>query len=155
MNRRVFLGLSGAALAVTAAAAGIALINSWGNLAGFVSPYLMGFLKDTTHSTTIGMYVMASALFLGAQRAQFDQESFRRHTRTAREGELTPIFDGLRQQAHSSRGTPGAGSCTRVPGIAAAKVSFIHARAGGSPCVRTMSFGARALAKSRSSSRSA
>ena len=57
--RTVFLG-------GTAAAAGIALINSCGNLAGFVSPYLMGFLKDMTHSTTIGMHVMAGALFLGA-----------------------------------------------------------------------------------------
>jgi nitrate/nitrite transporter NarK len=62
----LFWSLPTAFLGGTAAAAGIALINSWGNLAGFVSPYLMGFLKDTTHSTTIGMYVMASALFLGA-----------------------------------------------------------------------------------------
>ncbi|HEY0288341.1 MAG TPA: MFS transporter [Pseudomonas sp.] len=62
----LFWSLPTAFLGGTAAAAGIALINSWGNLAGFVSPYLMGFLKDLTHSTTIGMYVMASALFLGA-----------------------------------------------------------------------------------------
>lgn len=62
----LFWPLPTAFLGGTAAAAGIALINSCGNLAGFVSPYLMGFLKDMTHSTTIGMYVMASALFLGA-----------------------------------------------------------------------------------------
>jgi cyanate permease len=62
----LFWPLPTAFLGGTAAAAGIALINSCGNLAGFVSPYLMGFLKDATHSTTIGMYVMASALFLGA-----------------------------------------------------------------------------------------
>ncbi|NBF02593.1 MFS transporter [Pseudomonas sp. Fl5BN2] len=62
----LFWSLPTAFLGGTAAAAGIALINSWGNLAGFVSPYLMGFLKDLTQSTTIGMYVMASALFIGA-----------------------------------------------------------------------------------------
>ncbi|RZA27151.1 MAG: MFS transporter, partial [Proteobacteria bacterium] len=62
----LFWSLPTAFLGGTAAAAGIALINSWGNLAGFASPYLMGFLKDTTQSTTIGMYVMASALFLGS-----------------------------------------------------------------------------------------
>ena len=62
----LFWSLPTAFLGGSAAAAGIALINSWGNLAGFASPYLMGFLKDTTQSTTIGMYVMASALFLGA-----------------------------------------------------------------------------------------
>jgi D-galactonate transporter len=62
----LFWSLPTAFLGGSAAAAGIALINSCGNLAGFVSPYLMGFLKDMTQSTTIGMYVMASALFLGA-----------------------------------------------------------------------------------------
>jgi nitrate/nitrite transporter NarK len=47
-------------------AAGIAAINSVGNLAGFVSPYLIGYLKDLTGSTQIGMYVLAAALVLGA-----------------------------------------------------------------------------------------
>lgn len=37
-----------------------------GNLAGFVSPYLIGYLKDLTGSTQIGMYVLAGALVLGA-----------------------------------------------------------------------------------------
>ena len=53
--------LSGAA----AAAAGIALINSFGNLAGFVSPYLVGWLKDATQSTNTGMYVLAASLIVG------------------------------------------------------------------------------------------
>ena len=37
------------ALCGTAAAAGIALINSVGNLAGFVSPYLVGWLGHDRH----------------------------------------------------------------------------------------------------------
>ena len=37
-----------------------------GNLAGFVSPYLVGYLKDLTQSTQVGMYVLAAMLVLGA-----------------------------------------------------------------------------------------
>lgn len=50
----------------TAAAGGIALINSLGNLSGFVSSYLIGFLRDLTHSTSIGMYMLGGVLFLCA-----------------------------------------------------------------------------------------
>jgi nitrate/nitrite transporter NarK len=53
-------------LAGTAAAAGIAMINAMGNLAGFVSPYLIGFIKDYTKSTALGIYVLAFALFVGS-----------------------------------------------------------------------------------------
>ena len=48
------------------AAAGIALINSVANLAGFLSPYLIGLIKDTTHSTDAAMYVLAAVLLCGA-----------------------------------------------------------------------------------------
>jgi nitrate/nitrite transporter NarK len=50
----------------TAAAGGIALINSLGNLAGFVSPYMVGLLKDLTHSTSYGMYALAGFLVAAA-----------------------------------------------------------------------------------------
>lgn len=50
----------------TAAAAGIAIINSVGNLAGFVSPSMMGVIMDATQSTTYGMYVIAACLLMGA-----------------------------------------------------------------------------------------
>nr|WP_315426185.1 MFS transporter [uncultured Albidiferax sp.] len=49
----------------SAAAAGIALINAVGNLAGFVSPFMVGSVKDATGSTTAGLYVLAASLFLG------------------------------------------------------------------------------------------
>ena len=61
----LFWSLPTAVLSGTAAAAGIALINSLGNLAGFVSPYLVGWLKDATQSTNTGMYVLAASLLLG------------------------------------------------------------------------------------------
>jgi cyanate permease len=45
---------------------GIAAFNSIGNLAGFLSPYLVGFLKDATHGNRIGMHMLAAVLALGA-----------------------------------------------------------------------------------------
>src|SRR3569832_351334 len=62
----VFWTYPSAILSGTAAAAGIALINSVGNLAGFVSPSIIGWMKDITHSTNAGMYAVSGALFAGA-----------------------------------------------------------------------------------------
>ena len=46
-----------------AAAVGIALINSIGNLGGFFGPYLMGALKDFTGSVSAGLYVLCGCIF--------------------------------------------------------------------------------------------
>ena len=46
----------------TAAAGGIALINSIGNLGGFVGPYAVGWIKDSTGSFTAGMGFLAGGL---------------------------------------------------------------------------------------------
>jgi MFS family permease len=62
----LFWSLPTAFLGGSAAAAGIALINSLGNLAGFVSPYLVGWLRDVTHSTHSGMVMMAGSMLLGS-----------------------------------------------------------------------------------------
>ena len=62
----LFWSLPTALLGGTAAAAGIALINSVGNLAGFVSPYLVGWLKDMTGTTNTGLYMLAACLVVGA-----------------------------------------------------------------------------------------
>ena len=62
----LFWSLPTSFLAGAGAAAGIALINSVGNLAGFVSPFLVGWLKDMTQSTNAGMYMLATSLVLGA-----------------------------------------------------------------------------------------
>ncbi|WP_439684686.1 Sugar phosphate permease [Cupriavidus oxalaticus] len=62
----LFWSLPTSFLAGTGAAAGIALINSLGNLAGFLSPYAVGWLKDLTRSTDSGMYLLAACLVVGA-----------------------------------------------------------------------------------------
>jgi ACS family tartrate transporter-like MFS transporter len=62
----VFWTLPTAWLSGTAAAGGIALINSIGNLAGFGGPYLVGWIKDATGSTTIGLLVLAVMPLLAA-----------------------------------------------------------------------------------------
>ncbi len=62
----LFWSLPTAFLGGVSAAAGIAAINSVGNLAGFVSPYVVGWLKDLTNSTQAGMFAVSSVLVLGA-----------------------------------------------------------------------------------------
>jgi len=49
-------------LSGTAAAGSIALINSIGNLGGFAGPYLVGMVKQETHSFAGGMLLMAASL---------------------------------------------------------------------------------------------
>ncbi len=44
----------------SAAAGGIALINSIGNLGGFAGPYAIGWIKDMTGETTLGLEVLAA-----------------------------------------------------------------------------------------------
>jgi len=58
--------LATAFLGGAAAASGIALLNSFGNLSGFAMPYLIGYLRDTTGSTDPGLYVLAVFLTFGA-----------------------------------------------------------------------------------------
>ena len=53
-------------LAGAGAAAGIAVINSVGNLSGFAAPYLIGYVKDATGSAAIGLYIISGGLVLGA-----------------------------------------------------------------------------------------
>jgi MFS family permease len=55
-----FWALVTAFLSGSAAAGGIALINSVGNLGGFFGPYVVGLIKDRTHSN------LSALLFLGA-----------------------------------------------------------------------------------------
>jgi D-galactonate transporter len=62
----LFWSLPTAFLSGVAAAAGIAAINSVGNLAGFAAPFLIGAIKDATQSTNIGLYLLAGVLVAGA-----------------------------------------------------------------------------------------
>lgn len=62
----LFWSLPTSFLGGTAAAAGIAIINSVGNLAGFASPYMIGAIKEATGSTDLPMFVLAGVLVVGA-----------------------------------------------------------------------------------------
>lgn len=55
-----------AALNATAAAAGVALINSFGNLGGFFSPTLIGFISQRTGSPEMGQAVTIAAMVIAA-----------------------------------------------------------------------------------------
>jgi MFS family permease len=61
-----FWAMPTAMLAGAGAAAGIAAINSIGNLGGFVGSYLPGAVEAHTHSFSYGLYVLALAMFCGA-----------------------------------------------------------------------------------------
>lgn len=62
----LFWAMPSAFLVGSAAAAGVAAINAFAGLAGFVSPYFIGWLRDLTQSSTIAMYVSAVVLVAGA-----------------------------------------------------------------------------------------
>ena len=55
-----------AMLSAGAAAGGLALINSMGQMAGFLSPYLVGFVKDATGSTDVALYLLAAVIVGGS-----------------------------------------------------------------------------------------
>lgn len=70
------IGMSGARPAIfcipprflsgAAAAGGIALINSFGNLGGFMGPYAIGWLRETTGSFNAALYFLAGSMVLSA-----------------------------------------------------------------------------------------
>ena len=59
-----FWALPSLFLTETAAAASIGLINSFGNLGGFLGPKLVGQIENTTHSFVSGIYCLSASLFL-------------------------------------------------------------------------------------------
>jgi ACS family tartrate transporter-like MFS transporter len=61
-----FWSLPTAILTGTGAAAGLALVNSMGNLAGLVSPTVVGIIREATGSFTAALLFLAGALLLGA-----------------------------------------------------------------------------------------
>lgn len=62
----IFWTLPSAILKGVSSAAGLALICSIGSLAGFISPYMIGWVKDATQSTDAALYVLAAMLAVGA-----------------------------------------------------------------------------------------
>ena len=65
-TRGPFWALPGKFLTGDSAAAGIALINSFAALGGFVGPYMVGYLKDTTGSFESPLYLLAGILCVGS-----------------------------------------------------------------------------------------
>ena len=61
----VFWTLPTAFLSGASAAAGIAVINSIGNLAGFAGPFAMGWLKDLTGNFSAGLLLIAACAVMG------------------------------------------------------------------------------------------
>lgn len=62
----LFWSLPPMILTGTAAAAGLAFINSIGNLAGFAGPYAIGWISQTTGSAIWGLLLIAGLTILGA-----------------------------------------------------------------------------------------
>ncbi|WP_337831869.1 MFS transporter [Pseudonocardia sp. TMWB2A] len=61
-----FWSLPNAFLTGAGAAAGIGLINSFGNLSGFAGPFVAGWLKDLTGDSRAGMWVVAVMMLMSA-----------------------------------------------------------------------------------------
>ncbi len=99
----VFWTMPAALLSGTAAAAGIALINSIGNIGGFVGPYLVGLVEDATGSTDGGLIALAVILLAGSvlatrvahdpalERAPRDEARFTRDTAPAPARRTQPV----------------------------------------------------------------
>jgi nitrate/nitrite transporter NarK len=62
----VFWALPSRFLAGAAAAGGIGLINSLGNLGGFAAPYATGALQDLTGTNRAGMWAVGLIMVAGA-----------------------------------------------------------------------------------------
>jgi ACS family tartrate transporter-like MFS transporter len=65
-SRPCFWPLPSVFLTGAAAAGGIALINSIGNLGGYVGPFIVGWIKDSTKSFEMGLYFLGACALLSA-----------------------------------------------------------------------------------------
>jgi ACS family tartrate transporter-like MFS transporter len=62
----VFWTLPTSFLSGAGAAAGIAAVNSIGNLGGYFGPQVFGWLKDSTHNDFAGLAFLAACALIGA-----------------------------------------------------------------------------------------
>ena len=70
-SRPTFWPLPSVFLTGGAAAVGMALINSIGNLGGYFGPQIVGWIKDSTKSFEIALYFLAASALLSAVIALF------------------------------------------------------------------------------------
>ncbi|MEN3344166.1 MAG: transporter, family, tartrate transporter [Arthrobacter sp.] len=83
-----FLAMPSTALVGAAAAAGLAMVNSLGNLGGFVAPYAVGLINDATGTNQAGVLFLAACL--------------------AVTGAATYLYAHNRPEGHVRPGTPAA-----------------------------------------------
>ena len=62
----VLWAIPGTLLTGTAAAAGIALMTTVGNLGGYASPFMMGWIKQATGHLEFGLYALAALTLVAA-----------------------------------------------------------------------------------------
>jgi cyanate permease len=62
----VFWALPTQFLTGAAAAGGLAMINGFAQVGGLAGPYLVGWIRDATHSFTPGLLVLASGPIIAA-----------------------------------------------------------------------------------------
>ncbi len=74
-TRGPFWALPGKFLTGSAAAAGIALINAMGAVGGFIGPYAVGYLKDTSGNFESGLFMLAGILLAGSILTLFLRKS--------------------------------------------------------------------------------
>ena len=65
-SRPCFWPMPSLFLTGAAAAGGIALINSIGNLGGYVGPFVVGWIKQSTNSFEMGLYFLAACALLSS-----------------------------------------------------------------------------------------
>ena len=73
-----FWSLPTAMLGGVSAAAGIAAVNCFANLAGFFSPAIVGWLNDLTGKSTAGLIFISLAVTIGALLVSFVPRSVNR-----------------------------------------------------------------------------
>jgi MFS transporter, ACS family, tartrate transporter len=83
-----FLAMPSTALVGAAAAAGLAMVNSLGNLGGFVAPYIVGVLNDATGDNRSGLMFLSACLAVTAV--------------------ATYLYARRRPEGHVKPGTPAA-----------------------------------------------
>ncbi|MGW4845822.1 MFS transporter [Nocardia brasiliensis] len=78
-----FWALPSTFLSGAAAAAGIALINSIGNISGFAAPYITGWLKDWTGTQRAGLWVVGACMIASAVGVLYLWQRILARTRSA------------------------------------------------------------------------
>ena len=80
-SRPAFWPMPSIFLTGTAAAAGIALINSIGALGGYIGPFVVGWIKDSTNSFENGLYFLAACALASAAITKFATQPARKGLR--------------------------------------------------------------------------